>query len=147
MTKYRRSHSWSHKDVIKMARIKAASTGIALIFKYLMFGFNKIQNEKISESDKYVFEFINDYENLRHAQTGADAAVLIRKHKFHLEHLPQKIQKYRDIWEALVEDMSIQQFCSYVGVLTSKGLLKSDTQTCKHVLEKILSKEKVLLAK
>lgn len=64
VTKYRHSHSWTHKDVIKIAHIKAASSGIALIFKYLMFGFEKIKNEKTSESEKSVFEFISDYEKV-----------------------------------------------------------------------------------
>ena len=64
VTKYRRSHTWSHKDIIKMARIKAESGGMALIFKYLMFGFKKIQNEKISENEKNVFNFISDFETV-----------------------------------------------------------------------------------
>jgi 60 kDa SS-A/Ro ribonucleoprotein len=67
ITKYRRSHSWSHKDVIKIAHIKPSNSAIAIIFKYLMFGIDKIQNEKISENEKYVFDFINDYEKVSYS--------------------------------------------------------------------------------
>ena len=81
----------------------------------------------MSSIKKIHFSFVYSINSLKlklkHAQTGAEAAALIRKHKFHLEHLPTKVQKNKEIWEALVEDMSIQQLCNYIGVLTSKGVI------------------------
>lgn len=64
VTKYRHSHTWSHKDVIRIAHIKPANDGVALIFKYLLFGFQKIENEKINENEKHLFEFLRDFENV-----------------------------------------------------------------------------------
>ena len=147
ITKHRRLHTWSHKDVIKIAHIKAASPGIEIIFKYLLFGIENIRKIKISENEKHVFEFLNDYEKVKNpppfsifilrfyyftlkqlkdlSGNGASAAVLIRKHNYHLEHIPTHLQKYREVWDALIADMTIQQFCSYIGVLTSKRLFLS----------------------
>lgn len=65
VTKYRHLYSWSHKDLIKMGHLKALSEPLALIFRYLMFGLDKIKNTKPNENEKGVFEFINDYESVR----------------------------------------------------------------------------------
>jgi hypothetical protein len=47
-----------------MARIKACSDGMQLIFRYLLFGYDKIKNDKLNEYDKALFEFITDLENV-----------------------------------------------------------------------------------
>jgi hypothetical protein len=44
--------------------------------------------------------------------------------------------------------MTIQQFCNYIGVLTSKGLLKNDTNSYKIALKLLqtpLAKYKFLI--
>ena len=40
------------------------SKGINLIVKYVLFGFDKIKNEKVSDNEKSLFEFITDLENV-----------------------------------------------------------------------------------
>ncbi len=47
-----------------MARIKACSDGMQLIFRYLLFGYDKIKNDKLNECDKTLLEFMTDYENV-----------------------------------------------------------------------------------
>jgi hypothetical protein len=45
--------------------MKPKSTGIDLIMKYIMFGYEKVKNEKPqSEDDTKLMEFINDYEKV-----------------------------------------------------------------------------------
>lgn len=84
---------------------------------------------------------------LKKCESSTDAAALIRKYKLHLEHLPLKLYRYKEVWEALVEDMNLQQFCSSIDTFVSKRVLTPGSSTEKFVLEKLLAKEKVQLSK
>lgn len=84
---------------------------------------------------------------MKKCENSADAAALIRKHKLHSEHLPFKLYRHKEVWEALVEDMNLQQFCSLIDVFVSKRVLTPGSVTEKFVLDKLLSKEKVQLSK
>lgn len=149
VTKYTHSHQWSHKDLIKMARIKPANDSFDVIFKYILFGYEKIQNNKPNDNLQVIYDFISDKEQLKKVENPNDAASLIRKHKFHLEHIPVHLHRTKEVWEALIEDMNLQQFCSYIDVFIGKRLLKAspETQTEKFVLEKLLSNDKILMSK
>lgn len=63
LTQYKHSYDWSNKDILKLIHMKPKSTGIDLIMKYVMFGYDKVKNEKPqSDTDTKLMEFINDYE-------------------------------------------------------------------------------------
>lgn len=63
VTQYKHSYNWSNKDILKLIHMKPKSTGIDLIMKYIMFGYDKIKDETTqSDTDAKLIEFMRDLE-------------------------------------------------------------------------------------
>lgn len=64
VTKHKHSHSWTNKDLFKLIHMKPKSEGVEFVVKYVLFGFNKVKDDKLSENFAYLSAFVNDLENV-----------------------------------------------------------------------------------
>lgn len=139
VTKYKHSHSWTNKDLLKLIHIKPRNEGIDFVMKYIMFGFEKIKNDKLPDQFAYLSAFVQDLENLKSAKTSEEINDLIRKNKFHKDHLPSRIYKFKEIWPALIEQMNMQEFCANLSRFIYKDALNTELE--RFIMDKILNKD------
>lgn len=64
VTKHKHSHSWTNKDLFKLIHMKPCNEGIDFVMKYVMFGYEKIKDEKLPEQFAYLSSFVHDLENV-----------------------------------------------------------------------------------
>lgn len=139
LTRFKHSHSWTNKDLLKLIHMKPQNEGVDFIMKYVMFGFDKVKNDKLPDNFAYLMTFVTDLENLKTAKTGDEISALIRKNKFHKDHLPSRVYKFKEIWPALIEQMNIQDFCSNLHKFTNKDVLNTELE--RFIMDKILNKD------
>lgn len=68
-----------------------------MVIKYVMFGFKKVKNEFGASTNKQLVDLINDLETLKVIKNGQEAALIILKNQFQLEHIPSKIRRSKDV--------------------------------------------------
>ncbi|XP_070532315.1 RNA-binding protein RO60-like [Ptychodera flava] len=141
VTKYRQRNGWSHKDLLRLAHIKPANDGIALVFKYIVKGLDAVKEEfKIEDSPddvKVAMTFLEAVEDMKNTGDEVRAVTLIEEHGLVREHIPTNRLKSRNIWKALLKEMPMTAMIRNLGKMTSAGVLMPESNEVKHICEKL----------
>ncbi|RNA30717.1 60 kDa SS-A Ro ribonucleo [Brachionus plicatilis] len=115
-----------------------------LIMRYVLFGYRKIQSENL-DSNLNLMEYLHDFEKLKFAKFGQEAAEIIKKHKLYLEHIPSRIFKFKElkniqIWPSLIEQMNIEDFYENLHQILKKEIIQPNSSTEKFIFDKMLNR-------
>jgi 60 kDa SS-A/Ro ribonucleoprotein len=130
VTKYNSRNNYTHRDVLRLSHPKTTNVDLNNVFKYLT---NKLE-------DNSVFEYINDYEQLKSTTNTEKAIELIEKRNFVREHVPTELLNNTKIWKALLKKMPLLAMLRNLNKMTLVNLFE-DSSVLEHVIKTISNKD------
>ena len=112
--KYRQRYNWNHRDLLRKAHPKAASSVFNDFFAWITQGTMPPDNPN--------FALIRAYEQAKTANPKALAA-LIRAHDMTWEMMPSEQLDKPEVWEALAEHMPLTALVRNLATLTRVGTI------------------------
>lgn len=145
VTKYRKRHSWSHRDVIRLAHVKPQNEKIRTILKYVL---GKDREEIVALHDS-VDKELKEVQTLLRAVTDAKHCTdkfrlceLIADHELSREHVPIELLKEKEVWTVLIRTMPLMAMLRNLGKMTKLGIFDDENASFfVELVEKKLSKE------
>lgn len=132
VTKYNRRHSWTHRDVIRMAHLKKPRHGdFRLIIEYL-------NSKTITDNKGNVSDFLKAVDRAKGLRLSSrwpeeekqkaikEVKKLIAKYQLAREHIPTEFLNYLNIWQVLFNvPMPFTAMLRSLGKMTSLGMFDS----------------------
>lgn len=151
ITKCKRKGGWCHQDLFRLAHMKPANDGVALVSKYVTKGWKAVQetyaDREKTEDVMKVFVYLEAVEKTKHSSEELEVAHLIEEHKLEREHVLSKHLKSREVWKALLKEMSISTLLTHLGKMTADKLLGLGSAETAAVCERIQDEHALLKAK
>ncbi|XP_052066124.1 RNA-binding protein RO60-like isoform X1 [Mytilus californianus] len=144
VTKYQNRHSWSHRDVVRLAHIKPEDSKIDMILKYVvkdMASANSLYSEDKSVVD--VKAFLDAVEEAKKC-TKSDIdklRALIVEHQLVREHVPTGLLDSKEVWDTLLRLMPMMAMIRNLGKMSTLGLLDSGSVGETLVVSKLGNEE------
>lgn len=151
ITKCKRKGGWCHQDLFRLAHLKPANDAVALVSKYVTKGWTAVQetyaDREKTEDVMKVFVYLEAVEKTKHSSEELEVAHLIEEHKLEREHVLAKHLKSREVWKALLKEMSVSTLLTHLGKMTADKLLGSGSAETAAVCERIQDEHALLKAK
>ena len=112
--KYRQRYNWTHRDLLRKAHPKAASSAFNDLFAWITHGTMPPDNPN--------FALIHAYEQAKTADPTALGS-LIRAHDMTWEMMPSEHLDKPEVWEALAEHMPLTALIRNLATLTRVGVI------------------------
>lgn len=134
--KYQSRNGWSHRDVLRLAHVKATNEVQNNLFKYVVKG-----GEALSQGDA-IPQLVVDFEFLKRADSAKDVVRLIETNKdISWELVPTQFLKDKDVLMALLPSMGLTAVIRQLGKLTAAGVLAPMSEGSKLVMAKLSDAE------
>lgn len=134
--KYQSRNGWSHRDVLRLAHVKATNEVQNNLFKYVVKG-----GEALSQGDT-IPQLVVDFEYLKRADSAKDVVRLIETNKdISWELVPTQFLKDKDVLMALLPSMGLTAVIRQLGKLTAAGVLDPMSEGSKLVMAKLSDAE------
>ncbi|XP_011506346.1 PREDICTED: 60 kDa SS-A/Ro ribonucleoprotein-like [Ceratosolen solmsi marchali] len=151
-TEFKSRYGWKHKDIIKLAHIRTTGSDREIVFKYMLFGFKKLKEtlpdpNTQSETAEEIMKFFESVEDLKHCKDRIRSAALIDSLNLTLDHVPEHMLKFEEVWNLLVSSMSLSMILKNLQRIHNLGFLKSNGAMTLKVLDSLnpqnVTKEKI----
>uniref|UniRef100_A0A3Q2UJ66 Ro60, Y RNA binding protein n=1 Tax=Fundulus heteroclitus TaxID=8078 RepID=A0A3Q2UJ66_FUNHE len=136
VTRCKQREGWSHQDLLRLAHTKPATDAVALISKYVTKGWKEVQeaygDKENSEEVVKVLSYLEVVEKVKHSCDEAEVSSLIEEHKLEREQLLTDHLRSKQVWSALLREISLHSILKILGKMTSNKLVEpgsSETQT------------------
>ncbi|CAG9823714.1 unnamed protein product [Phaedon cochleariae] len=133
-------HGWSHKDLIKLAHIKAENPVKNMVINYILF--QKL-NEKSNDEETAIIDVMQKAETLRKTRDHKVAVPIIKELKATIEHVEPSLRKSAEVWNSVLPNMSLSEILQVLPKLYKLGFLKKDAPTQTIVNESLTNVAKV----
>ncbi|NXN43211.1 RO60 protein, partial [Rhinoptilus africanus] len=147
VTKYKQRSGWSHKDLLRLSHLKPASEGIAIVTKYITKGWKDVQeaykDKAVSADTEKLLKYLEAVEKVKHTKDELEVTHLIEEYGLVREHLLTNHLKSKEVWKALLKEMSISILLKNLGKLTANSVLEPQGSEVAIVCER-LRNEKLL---
>ncbi|XP_060784502.1 60 kDa SS-A/Ro ribonucleoprotein [Neoarius graeffei] len=151
ITKCRRKGGWSHQDLFRLSHLKPANDAITVVSKYVTKGWKVVHEMYAGRGNKEdvmkVFMYLEAVERAKHSFYELEVVHLIEEYKLEREHVPAKLLKSREVWRALLKDMSIPVLLSHLGKMTADRMLDLGSPDTVPVCKRIWDGRALLNAK
>ncbi|NXS68441.1 RO60 protein, partial [Pandion haliaetus] len=147
VTKYKQRSGWSHKDLLRLSHLKPASEGIAIVTKYITKGWKDVQeaykDKAVSAETEKLLKYLEAVEKVKRTKDELEVTHLIEEYGLVREHLLTNHLKSKEVWKALLKEMSISVLLRNLGKLTANSVLEPRGSEVAIVCER-LRNEKLL---
>ncbi|XP_061169685.1 RNA-binding protein RO60-like [Saccostrea echinata] len=133
---------WSHRDALRMGHLKPKTDEMDLIFKYLVLGLaetKKSFGKSDKESIQKLLEFLSAVDIAKHKEDVLQVAKLVEFHSLKKDHLRTVLLKEKEIWTALLKEMTIQEILENIGQLANIGYLDEGFDGSQSVVDKLMN--------
>uniref|UniRef100_A0A3B5LCM8 TROVE domain-containing protein n=1 Tax=Xiphophorus couchianus TaxID=32473 RepID=A0A3B5LCM8_9TELE len=151
VTRCKQREGWSHQDLLRLSHTKPATKAVALISKYVTKGWKEVQaayaDKEKSEEVAKVLSYLEVLEKVKRSCDEVEVSGLIEEHKLEREQLLTDHLRSKQVWSALLKEISLQSILKILGKMTSNRLLEprsAETQTICERLQNESSLKKVL---
>lgn len=137
VSRVRSRHSWSHADIIKLARVNSKDTCVSAVLSSLVRGTKKtigLYKDKVEAQP--LIEYLKCVRDLNCCSNPDEAAALIANHSFDIESVPTHLRKYAKVWEQSLIRTPLRGVLTYLRVMTKYNFL---SQPNSPVLTKLLT--------
>ncbi|XP_067156861.1 RNA-binding protein RO60 isoform X2 [Apteryx mantelli] len=146
-TKYKQRSGWSHKDLLRLSHLKPASEGIAIVTKYITKGWKDVQeaykDKAVSAETEKLLKYLEAVEKVKRTKDDLEVTHLIEEYGLVREHLLTNHLKSKEVWKALLKEMSISVVLRNLGKMTANSVLEPGGSEVAIVCER-LGNEKLL---
>ncbi|KAK7944827.1 hypothetical protein WMY93_000555 [Mugilogobius chulae] len=91
VSKCKQQNGWSHQDLLKLAHVKPANDGVALVCKYIMKGWNEVKTEYADKENPEevlkVLSYLEVVEKVKHCNDETEVITMIEEHLLEREQL------------------------------------------------------------
>lgn len=143
VTKYQNREGWSHRDVLRLAHIKARDVIHNIIYHYIVSKGEIINNVELMEEEELdTLDFLRVIKEVkREGIEEGEVIEYIKKYRLAREHIPNVWFSSVKVWEAMVIDMPITSMIRNLGKMTSIGLFNNGWSNISRVVSKITNEE------
>lgn len=128
VAKYGQRVGWSHRDLLRVAHVKAASPAHDAIFRWVTGGGAAAlaaPSKHGAPLDRAALPaLLGAFEAVRAAKKASEVVSLIRAHGLTHEMVPSEWKNDVSVWAALLEDMPLTALVRNLGKMTAVGLLR-----------------------
>jgi 60 kDa SS-A/Ro ribonucleoprotein len=117
--KYQQRDGWSHRDLLRLAHVKPATSMHDQIFKWIAKGWDGVGDEPHPDE---VLRRIWAFEKAKRATTRDEITLLITGYNLPREAIPTQWLNDPAVWERLFEKMPLTALIRNLGKMTSVGL-------------------------
>jgi len=100
VTKYKQRNNWSHRDLLRLCHIKPENAAIGFIVKYVVKGFDAIQEDAIKsdvgQDVRKICDFLSTIKTMD-LKNEQEVAAAIRQHGLVREHIPTNLLKSKEV--------------------------------------------------
>ncbi|NWX99183.1 RO60 protein, partial [Nothoprocta ornata] len=147
VTKYKQRSGWSHKDLLRLSHLKPASEGIAIVTKYITKGWKDVQeaykDKAVSAETEKLLKYLEAVEKVKRTKDELEVTHLIEEYGLVREHLLTNHLKSKEVWKALLKEMSVSVVLRNLGKMTANSVLEPGGSEVAIVCER-LGNEKLL---
>ncbi|NXF75020.1 RO60 protein, partial [Sclerurus mexicanus] len=147
VTKYKQRSGWSHKDLLRLSHLKPASEGIVIVTKYITKGWKDVQEaykeKAVSAETEKLLKYLEAVEKVKRTKDELEVIHLVEEYGLVREHLLTNHLKSKEVWKALLKEMSISVLLRNLAKLTANSVLEPRGSEVAIVCEK-LRNEKLL---
>jgi 60 kDa SS-A/Ro ribonucleoprotein len=124
VTKYANRESWTHRDVLRLAKPKTDSQSHDIVFAYVT---GKDWRAKvpstIDDADtQATVDYLNAVETVKTAQRASDAVPLIQAFGLPREVLPTQLLNDKAVWQAMLPSMPLHALVRNLGKLSTADI-------------------------
>ena len=123
VTKYKRRHGFSHRDIIRLAHTRTGNKSIKIILQYVL---GKSMEAADNEESRKVVDFLHAVEQAKQCKSMLEEeklADLIAFNQLSLEHIPTVFLKENlNIWKVLYRQMPMGAMIRNLGKLSKLGI-------------------------
>ncbi len=142
--KYQQRNGWSQRDVLRLARPKAASEQHNAIFQWVTHGWPDVGEEPHPDE---ALRQIWAMERAKRAESVSEVARLVREYRLPREAVPTQWLNERAVWEALLEEMPLTAMVRNLATMTRVGLLEPMSGATSRVTEELANAERIRKAR
>ncbi|CAG9769574.1 unnamed protein product [Ceutorhynchus assimilis] len=137
-------HTWTHKDLIKLAHFKSDTPLKNVVVNYIL---NKKLSDKATDEELEVLDIILKSDKLKRTNEVVEAVPILTTHKFTMNQVSSRLHENAEVWSAAIQNMSIQQILPCIEKLHKLHLIKPETTIRNHLSDLLTSPEKVKASK
>lgn len=128
VTKYQNRHSWSHRDVVRLAHVKPSDNKIDIILKYVVKNMDYANSvcgvDKSVEDVKVFLEAVEEAKKCKKDDIEKLRGLIV-EHQLVREHIPTGLLDSKEIWDTLLRLMPMTAMIRNLGKMSSLGLLEA----------------------
>ena len=138
--KYQSRDGWSHRDLLRLAHVKAVDEGHDALYKWIVKGeLNGFSGEGL--------EIVHAFEAAKKATDKKEIVKLIQEHNLPRECIPTQFLTEVAVWDALLQNMPMTAMIRNLANMTRIELLKPMSKATKLVVERLADKERITNAR
>lgn len=125
VTRFIGMHSWTHKDIMKLAHTCSKNPAQNAIISYVVNGMETAQKlfNDMPEAQA-IIEYLKNVRSLKHSTNATTASLLISAHSFAFECVPPGLYRSKEIWHVLIPKMSVLSILKVLRRLSRYRLLR-----------------------
>ncbi|MDX9980032.1 MAG: TROVE domain-containing protein [Lentisphaeria bacterium] len=131
--KYQQRDGWSHRDLLRLAHVKAPSADHQAIFQWIVKGWPADAQPGLAGAEK--LRLIHAFELAKRTEKVADLVRLIADQRLPHEAVPTEFKQHAAVWEALLASMPPGALLRNLNKLTAVGLLSNTSAATARVRE------------
>lgn len=151
VTRCKHRAGWSHQDLLRLSHLKPANDAIALVSKYVTKGWKVVQetyaDKEKSEELMKVFAYLEAVEKAKHSTDELEVVHLIEEYRLEREQILTSHLKSKEVWKALLKDMSMTALMRHLGKMTADKVLMPGSPEVVAVCERIQDEQALTKAK
>lgn len=117
ITKYPSRDAWALRDLLRLSHPKASTSTVNAVLNYAVTGNNAVVD------DEGVANYLGSIGLLKSVTNPEVAARIIREQRLSREVVPTELLKSAEVWDALLDDMSMTALIRNLATMTKVGLL------------------------
>jgi len=138
LIKYQQRGGWSHRDVLRRARIAPDTDTRNALFHWAVKGWEDV-GPKPHEDE--VLRRVWAFETAKRATNASEVVDLIQTYNLPRECIPTELLNSTEVWEALLEKMPLGAMIRNLGKMSKLGMLDNMSDNTKFVVSRITDSE------
>jgi len=135
---------WSHKDIIRMARVKSDNPAMDAVLMACVRGVAHAQDHfKDKIETQQTLDYLACYKSFAQCTDPSTAVQMIKTHSFDIDMIPSELLQYPQVWVAAIEQSPLHRVLFHLKAMTLRGTLAKDTSP---VLNQVIELFQVPLA-
>ncbi|XP_047225140.1 60 kDa SS-A/Ro ribonucleoprotein isoform X1 [Girardinichthys multiradiatus] len=151
VTRCKQRGGWSHQDLLRLSHTRPATDAVALISKYVTKGWKEVQgayaDKENSEEVVKVLSYLEVVEKVKHSRDETEVSSLIEEHKLEREQLLTDHLRSKQVWSALLKEISLHSILKILGKMTSNKLLEPRSSETQIICDRLQNESSLKKAK